>query len=146
MWPRAPSQGGLVVTNYSLTPALLSGAATLIRGSATRRAGFLRLIIAKMDEETLFVVSARGPTGIFWLSEPSPYGLRTLVTRDEAAIFATIEGAQSAIDKMSKGYQLARVSFAIELSDARRLRQLPQRGPIARNPEVPEWIDPIPSK
>ena len=75
-----------------------------------------------MDEETQFVVIARGPTGIFWLSEPSPYGLRTLVTRDEAATFLTLDEAQSAIDKMSKGFQLARVSFAIELLGSVRLK------------------------
>jgi hypothetical protein len=75
-----------------------------------------------MDEETQFVVSAKGPTGIFWLSEPSSYGMRTLVTRDEAATFPTVEEAQSAIDNMSKGYQLARISFAIELSAALRLK------------------------
>jgi hypothetical protein len=74
-----------------------------------------------MGEETVFIVSAKGPMGSFWLGEPSPYGLRTLVDRSEAATFPSMEEAQFAISKMSKGYELARVSFAIELSGAFRL-------------------------
>jgi hypothetical protein len=66
--------------------------------------------------QTQFVVRANGPCGISWLSELSALGLRTLVTRDRAQLFPTIEEAESAIDKMPTGYKLARVSFAIELS------------------------------
>jgi hypothetical protein len=66
--------------------------------------------------QTQFVVRANGPWGISWLSELSALGLRTLVTCDLAQLFPTIEAAESAINKMPSGYELARVSFAIELS------------------------------
>jgi len=69
-----------------------------------------------MSESIGFVVSATGPNGIFWLSKLSHVGLRTLVMRDQADQFPTIEEAQRAIDGMPKGYKLARMSFAIELS------------------------------
>jgi len=69
-----------------------------------------------MSDFIRFVVSATGQNGIFWLSKPSNVGLRTLVTRDQADQFPTIEEAQRAIDDMPKGYKLARISFAIELS------------------------------
>jgi hypothetical protein len=64
----------------------------------------------------MFVVSAVGPTGVFWLSEPARHGLRTLVKHNQADHFPTVEAAQSAINKMPTGYKLARVSFEIELS------------------------------
>ena len=64
-----------------------------------------------------FVVAATGPTGSFWLSKPSNIGLRTLVTRDQAELFATVEDAQRAIKKMPQGYKLARIFFAVELND-----------------------------
>jgi hypothetical protein len=64
--------------------------------------------------ESQFIVSAKGPYGVFWLGEPSALGLRTLVTRDLAQLFPTVEEAQSAIDKMASGYKLAGVSFAVE--------------------------------
>ena len=63
-----------------------------------------------------FVVAASGPTGSFWLSKPSNIGLRTLVTRDQAEVFATIEDAQRAVKEMPQGYKLARISFAVELN------------------------------
>jgi hypothetical protein len=69
-------------------------------------------------DETLFIVSAKGPYGVFWLSEPSALELRTLVTRDLAQLFPTVEEAQSAINKMPSGYKLAGVSFAVEYCDA----------------------------
>jgi hypothetical protein len=68
-----------------------------------------------------FVVCATGPNGIFWLSKPSEIALRTLVIRDQADQFPTIEEAQRAIDDMPKGYKLARISFAIELSVESRI-------------------------
>jgi hypothetical protein len=68
-----------------------------------------------MSDFVQFVVSATGPNGVFWLSKPSEIGLRTLVERDRAYVFSTIEDAQRAIEKMPKGYKLARISFAIEL-------------------------------
>ena len=64
-----------------------------------------------------FVVAATGPTGSFWLSKPSNIGLRKLVTRDQAEVFATVADAQRAIREMPQGYKLARISFAIELND-----------------------------
>ena len=69
-----------------------------------------------MTDFMRFVVSATGPNGIFWLSKPENIGLRTLVTRDQADQFSTIEEAQRAIDAMPKGYKLARIRFAIELA------------------------------
>jgi hypothetical protein len=69
-----------------------------------------------MTDLMRFVVCATGPNGFFWLSKSSDLGLRTLVTRDQAEQFPTIEEAQRAIDGMPKGYKLARISFAIELS------------------------------
>ena len=67
-----------------------------------------------------FVVTATGPTGAFWLSKLNDIGLRTLVTRDQAFAFASVEDAQRAIKAMPEGYKLARISFAIELSDELR--------------------------
>ena len=64
-----------------------------------------------------FVVAATGPTGAFWLSKLNGIGLRTLVARDQAFAFASVEDAQRAIKAMPEGYKLARISFAIELSD-----------------------------
>jgi hypothetical protein len=55
---------------------------------------------------------------MFWLSKPSPLGLRALVTRDLAQLFPTLEEAQSAINKMPSGYKLAGVSFAVEYCDS----------------------------
>ncbi len=70
-----------------------------------------------------FVVSATGPSGVFWLGNPSSLGLRTLVAREEAEVFSSVEAAETAIKKMPKGYKVARVHFAIELSgDLRRAR------------------------
>jgi hypothetical protein len=63
-----------------------------------------------------FLVTATGPYGVLWLSKPSDIGLRTLVKRDQADLFPTVEEAERAISQMPKGYKLARVSFAIELS------------------------------
>jgi hypothetical protein len=67
-----------------------------------------------------FVVAAIGPTGAYWLSKLNDIGLRTLVTRDQAFAFASVEDAQHAIKAMPQGYKLARISFAIELSDKLR--------------------------
>lgn len=61
-----------------------------------------------------FVVCATGPCGVFWLSKPSNFGLRTIVARDQAELFPTVEAAKRAIKRMPKGYRLARVAFAIE--------------------------------
>jgi hypothetical protein len=77
-----------------------------------------------MSDFIQFVVSAKGPNGIFWLSKPANIGLRTLVTRDQADQFSTIEEAQRAIDAMPKGYKLARIRFAIELSVESRVTPL----------------------
>jgi len=74
----------------------------------------------------MFVVSAVGPTGVFWLSEPAHHGLRTLVIRNQADHFPTLEAARSAINKMATGYKLARVSFEIELSGLFPPRAVPR--------------------
>ena len=68
------------------------------------------------NDQTRFIVRAKGLCGISWLSKLSALGLRTLVTRDLAQLFPTIEAAESAINKMPTGYKLARIPFAIELS------------------------------
>jgi hypothetical protein len=68
------------------------------------------------DKPIQFVVSATGPSGIFWLSKPGIAGLRSLVTRDCADEFSTVADAQQAIKDMPRAFKLARVSFAIELS------------------------------
>jgi hypothetical protein len=47
--------------------------------------------------------------------------LRTLVARDQADTFSTVDDAQLAIDAMPKGYKLARIHFAIELSAESRV-------------------------
>jgi hypothetical protein len=73
-----------------------------------------------------FVVTAIGPNGIFWLSRACTAGLRTLVARDQADQFPTIADAQLAIKEMPRGYRLAGVSFAIELSGDIRVTR-PQR-------------------
>jgi len=71
-----------------------------------------------------FLVTATGANGVFWLSKPSEIGLRTLVARDQAELFPSIEAAEHAIKRMPKGYKLARVSFAIELAaEVRSLRR-----------------------
>ena len=67
-----------------------------------------------MNEQMQHVVRATGPNGIFWLSELSRFGLRTLVTRNRAATFRNADEAQIAITRMPTGYKLAGVSFAIE--------------------------------
>jgi hypothetical protein len=69
-----------------------------------------------MSESLRFVVSATGPTGVFWLGKPSEVGLRTLVARDQADVFPTLEDAQSVIKTMPAGFKLASISFAIELA------------------------------
>ena len=47
-----------------------------------------------MSDFIRFVVSATGPNGVFWLSQPSAIGLRTLVARDQADLLTTIEAAE----------------------------------------------------
>ncbi|HXY32588.1 MAG TPA: hypothetical protein VEI07_00080 [Planctomycetaceae bacterium] len=69
-----------------------------------------------MSESTRFVVSATGQYGVFWLGKPSEIGLRTLVPRDQADVFPTLEEAKRAIKTMPEGYQLAKISFAVELA------------------------------
>ena len=64
----------------------------------------------------MFVVTATGPTGVYWLSKPSDIGLRRLVAWDQAELFPTFEDAELAIKKMPEGYKFAGISFAIELS------------------------------
>jgi hypothetical protein len=64
----------------------------------------------------MFVVTATGPTGVFWLSKPSELGLRTLVARNLAEIFPTLEEAEVAIKQMPEGYKFAGVSFGIALA------------------------------
>jgi hypothetical protein len=64
----------------------------------------------------MFVVTAIGPNGVFWLSEPSEIGLRTLVSRDQAEVFPTHDAAERAIQEMPTGYKFARVSFATTLA------------------------------
>jgi hypothetical protein len=85
-----------------------------------------------MGEFIQFVVSANGPYGVFWLSKLSEIGLRTLVTRDQADVFPTIEDAQRAITTMPQGYKLAKISFAIELAGELRAARAPQSAQLAR--------------
>jgi len=73
------------------------------------------------DKPIQFVVTAIGPTGVFWLGKPGSAGLRTLVPREQAEEFPTIAEAQQAIKEMPAAFKLAGVHFAIELSgDFRR--------------------------
>jgi len=86
----------------------------------------------------MFVVTATGPSGFFWLSKPSEIGLRTLVERDQADVFPTIEAAERAIKEMPKGYKLARVSFGIALAvDLRASRDEQSAHPLTP-PEKPK--------
>jgi hypothetical protein len=85
-----------------------------------------------------FVVSATGPSGVFWLSKQSSLGLRTLVSREEADLFSSVEAAERAITKMPKGYKLAHVRFAIELSGDLRRARTGQSTHSVTPPEKPE--------
>jgi hypothetical protein len=81
-----------------------------------------------MNAQKHFVVRATGPTGIFWLSELSRFGLRTLVTRNRAATFRNADEAQIAISRMPGGYRLAGVSFAIESCESTHAERAAQLG------------------
>ena len=86
----------------------------------------------------MFVVSAIGPNGVFWLSKPGEFGLRTLVGRDRADIFPTIEYAECAIQAMPTGYKLARISFAIELAGELRVARHDQPSQSVSPPDRPK--------
>ena len=78
----------------------------------------------------MFVVTATGPTGVFWLSKPSELALRTLVARNQAEIFPTLEEAELAIKRMPEGYKFAGVSFGIALAcELRAPRPAPSAQP-----------------
>jgi hypothetical protein len=68
------------------------------------------------DKPFHFVVTATGPSGVFWLSKPGVTGVRTLVVREQADEFSTVADAQRAIVDMPRAFTTARVSFAIELA------------------------------
>jgi hypothetical protein len=68
------------------------------------------------NDQTQFIVCAKGPCGFSWLSKLSALGLRTLVTRELAQTFPTLEAAESAINKMPTGYKLARISFEVTVT------------------------------
>ena len=90
-----------------------------------------------MSDFIRFVVSATGPNGVFWLSQPSAIGLRTLVARDQADLLTTIEAAERAIKEMPKGYRLARISFAIELAGNLRAARAEQSAQRSTPPDEP---------
>jgi hypothetical protein len=67
-----------------------------------------------MREPEQFVVRATGATGTYWLSEPNDKGLRSLVPRERAAVFQTINSAGVAIDQMPHAFESASIIFTVE--------------------------------
>jgi hypothetical protein len=61
-----------------------------------------------------FVISATGPTGTYWLSEPNEKGLRSLARREDAGVFPTIAAADHAIAQMALSFANAGILFAVE--------------------------------
>jgi hypothetical protein len=84
-----------------------------------------------------FIVTATGPNGVYWLSKPSEFGLRTLVARQQADRFPTLEAAEHAIKEMPTGYKLARISFAIDLCGDLRVAPAQQSADYVTPPDEP---------
>jgi hypothetical protein len=49
-----------------------------------------------------------------WVSDRLPDGFRTLVTRDDAAVFATHSDARAAIEDLSELFRSPDITFSIE--------------------------------
>ena len=65
-----------------------------------------------------FVVKTIGRTGMtFWLSPPSADGFRTIVDREIADVFPTVEDAHAAIGKMPQLFRDAETLFSVESND-----------------------------
>jgi hypothetical protein len=67
-----------------------------------------------MDEPLHFVVSATGPSATFWLGDPKETGLRSLVPRERAAVFPTMEDATAAVARMHQAFTSVGYLFSIE--------------------------------
>jgi hypothetical protein len=64
-----------------------------------------------------FVIKANDAGRIGWISAVNHRGFRSLAERTEAAVFATREDAQIAIDNLPEAFVRAGISFSIEPAD-----------------------------
>jgi hypothetical protein len=67
-----------------------------------------------MSEQPHFVVTVTSPNGTDWLSEPNETGVRSLVPRESAAVFRSIEDARDAIARMHQELASVGALFSIE--------------------------------
>jgi hypothetical protein len=67
-----------------------------------------------MSEAPHFVVTVTGPIGTDWLSEPNDRGVRSLVSRERAAVFPDIKEAGAAITQMHQTLASVGVVFSVE--------------------------------
>jgi len=65
-----------------------------------------------------FIIKANDAGRIGWISAANHRGFRSLAERADAAIFATCEEAQIAIDKLPEAFVRAGLRFSIEPADA----------------------------
>ena len=65
-----------------------------------------------------FVIKANDAGRIGWISGANHRGFRSLADRAKAAVFATREEAQVAIDKLPEAFVRAGIRFSIEPADS----------------------------
>jgi len=64
-----------------------------------------------------FLIKANDAGRIGWISALNHRGFRSLAERTEAAVFATRDEAQKAIDKLPEAFARAGIRFSIEPAD-----------------------------
>jgi hypothetical protein len=64
-----------------------------------------------------FVIKANDAGRIGWITPANHRGFRSLGDRAQAAVFATREEAQAAVDRLPEAFTRAGIRFSIEASD-----------------------------
>jgi len=74
---------------------------------------------ARLEDRMGFVIKATGPFlgSPAWITTPCPDGWRSVVIREAAAVFHTVEAASVAIEEMPQILKDAGVVFSVESAD-----------------------------